>query len=571
MFRSRTVHIIIISLFLSLVAGILNIQVLHGRKYKQLSDKNSIRLLPQKGARGKVLDRDGNVLADNKLSYDAMILPQDLGLVDESLRRVSQILGTSFDSLKSAFKKGFISNSVPVSIVSNIDMKKAIALEQLKTEIPGLIIESNPVRRYPFSEIAGHVIGYVNEIDRWRLTKLADYGYKTKDIVGFGGIEEKYDYYLRQEEGGLSVEVNHRGRIVRTLGFNPPRNGKDLQLTLNLNIQKIAQEKLGDKKGCVIIMEPSTGEILALASSPAFNPQSFVDKEGSAISRLFNDPASPLVNRAISASYPAGSIFKVVVAVAALETNKINLSTSFLCRGKMRIGNAEFACWSRHHDQTIVPAIAHSCNVFFYASGLLVGAQTIHDYAAKFGLGKPTFLELPYETAGFIPSPLWRKINKFRNWYSGDTANLSIGQGEVLVTPLQLLRMICVFANGGNLVSPYIVKSIDGNPLPRSQKKITKMALKPQTIDYIRRGLRQVVFEPAGTGNVLSGLAVSVAGKTGTAQAPPGQPQAWFVGFFPFKNPKYAICVLLERGGPGYYACVVAREIIEAMASGGLI
>jgi penicillin-binding protein 2 len=226
-------------LFLLLGLGLFNLQVLHGQKYKELSDRNCIRLLPQKGARGRIFDREGNVLADSKLSYDLMILPQDLNQVDKSLMSISRILELSFNNLKETFKNGFISTSMPVTIVKNIERKKAIALEQLKTEIPDLTIVSNPVRHYPHASLASHIIGYVNEIDRWRLTKLADYGYKTKDIVGFGGIEEKYDYYLRQEEGGLSVEVNHRGRIVRTLGFSPPRNGKDLQLTVNLNLQKI--------------------------------------------------------------------------------------------------------------------------------------------------------------------------------------------------------------------------------------------------------------------------------------------------------------------------------------------
>ena len=571
MFRAKIVNILIICLFSFLTMGLFNLQVFHGQKYKELSDRNCIRLIPQKGARGRILDREGNILADSRLSYEVMILPQDLDQVDKSLMSTSRILGLSFNNLKSTFKNGFISTSMPVTIVKNIDIKKAIALEQLKTEIPGLIIESNPVRHYPYTSLASHILGYVNEIDRWRLTKLADYGYKTKDIVGFGGIEEKYDYYLRQEEGGLSVEVNHRGRIVRTLGFSPAHNGKDLQLTLNLNLQKIVEEKLRDRTGCVIIMDPHTGEILAMAGAPNFNSQAFVDKQNSSILGILNDPDSPLLNRAISAAYPAGSIFKVIVATAALETKKIDLSTTFICHGKMLIGKKEFVCWSTHNEQNLISAIAHSCNVFFYNTGLLVGAQTIHDYAVKFGLSRPTSFDLPYETNGFIPSPLWRKINKFKNWYNGDTANLSIGQADVSVTPLQLLRMMAVFANRGNLVTPYIVKSIDGRDISAYQRKITNLSFKTTTIDYVRKGLREVILDPGGTGNVLSSLPAAVAGKTGTAQAPPGQPHAWFVGFFPFNNPKYAICVFLERGGPGYYSCVLAKEIIEAMIAQGLI
>jgi penicillin-binding protein 2 len=500
-----------------------------------------------------------------------MFLSQGTKQMEEVFGKVSRILGVNLDNLKSAFNEGYIAPSVPITIAKNIDIKKAIALEELKVELPGIIIQPRPQRRYPYGKLACHILGYVNEIDRWRLTKLEDYGYKTKDIVGFGGIEEKYDYYLRQEEGGLSVEVDHRGRFMRVLGFKPPRNGQDMQLTLNLKIQKIVEDNLGDRKGCVILMNPYSGEIIAMASSPDFNPTVFVNKLTLSISDLFNDPAAPLINRAISATYPAGSVFKIVVATAALETGKINLNTSFLCQGSLLIGKQEFACWNKHGEQNLIAAIAHSCNVFFYKTGLVVGAQLIHDYAVKFGLSKTSSIDLPYEASGIIPSPLWQKIYKFKNWFNGDTANLSIGQGEVSVTPLQIVRMIAVFANEGYLVRPYIVKAIETKDISIYQRQIEKVPLKGSTIDYIRQGLRRVVSDSGGTANVLQDLPVSVAGKTGTAQAPGGQPHAWFVGFFPFKNPKFVICVFLERGGPGYVSSVLAKQIIQAMCSEGLI
>lgn len=568
--RAKVAKVLIICMFFFLGLGLVNLQVIGGRSYRALSDKNCIRLLPQTGARGKILDRQGNILADSKLSYDAIILPQELNQPEKELTEAAAILGTSPRDLKETFRQGYVSSSVPVTIAKNINIKKAIALEELKNEIPGIIIQPKPVRHYPYGRLASHVIGYVSEIDRWRLTKLEDYGYKTKDIVGFGGVEERYDYYLRQEEGGLSVEVDHRGRFARMLGFKPARNGKDLQLTLDLKIQKIADGKLEGRRGCVIIMDPYTGEIIAMASSPNFNPSLFVAKSPS-ISNLFNNPDAPLINRAISASYPAGSVFKVIVAAAALETRKINSSTTFLCQGGISIGNQGFACWSKHGQQNLIEAITHSCNVFFYKTGLLAGAQIIHDYAVKFGLSKPASFELPYEAGGFIPSPLWRRINKFQNWFDGDTANLSIGQGDVLVTPLQLTRMMAVFANKGYLVTPYIVKAIDGQDISTYQRKATRLSLKASTIDYIRQGLRDVVLNPGGTANVLSDIGVSVAGKTGTAQVAHGQPHAWFVGFFPFKNPKFVICVFLEHGGPGYVSCVLTKQIIADLVSGGLI
>jgi penicillin-binding protein 2 len=571
MIRIKIVIIIVSCMFLFLLAGLLNLEVLHGRKYRELGDKNCVRLIPQNGSRGRILDREGKIIAGSRISYDLMVLPQDPEGQEKIFRSAARILGKSAKDLRAMFRTNYISSSVPVTIAKNISVKEAIALEELKVELPSLNIQTNPLRYYPYSKLACHALGYVGEIDRWRLTKLEDYGYKTKDIVGFGGIEEKYDYYLRQEEGGVSFEVDHRGKVVRTLGFRPPVNGKDIQLTLDLRVQKIVDNVLNGRKGAVVIMNPYSGEIIAISSSPGFDPSVFAQKNNSAIAGLFNNSEAPLLDRAIGAGYPAGSVFKAIIASAALEKKKINTKTSFLCQGQTLVGRQEFKCWSTHGVQDLSSAIKHSCNVFFYKTGLLLGAPAIHEYALKFGLSKPTLIDLPYETSGFIPSPMWRKINRFKNWFDGDTANLSIGQGDVSVTPLQIVRMISVFANGGYLVTPYITKSIDGLDTSRTHKKAESLGLRKQTIDLVNEGLRGVVNDPSGTGNVLSSLSVGVAGKTGTAQAPPGQAHAWFAGYFPYNNPKYAICVFLEHGGPGYYSCVLAKQIIEQMIAEGLI
>ena len=571
MIRTKVITWAVIGVFLFLIFGLFDLEVIQGRAYRDLGDKNCIRLVSQNGSRGSILDREGRVLASNKLSYDLMILPQDALQQEKIILNASRILGKSVKDLKSTFKSGYISSSVPVTLARNISIKDAIALAELKVDLPAIIVQLNPLRYYPQGRLAAHVLGYISEIDRWRLTKLEDYGYKTKDIVGFGGVEEKYDYYLRQDEGGVSFEVDHRGKFIRTLGFKPPVNGKDIQLSLNIKIQKIAEENLSDKKGAVVIMDPYTGEILAMASAPGFDPAFFAEKNNAVIASLFNNSNSLLINRAISSAYPAGSVFKVIVAAAALDNKKINQNTSFLCQGSTFVGRGEFKCWSTHGIQNLQEAIKHSCNVFFYKTGLLVGAQAIHDYALKFGLAKTTAFELPYEDAGFIPSPLWRKINKFKNWFDGDTANLSIGQGDVLVTPLQIARLMVVFANGGYLVTPYIVKAIGGRDIASYQQRSEKLNFRKGVIDYVNNGLRAVVGDQSGTGNILSGLAVAVAGKTGTAQAPPGQAHAWFAGFFPYKNPKFVICVFLERGGAGYTACVAAKQIIEEMIKQGLI
>ncbi|MBU1726314.1 MAG: penicillin-binding protein 2 [Candidatus Omnitrophica bacterium] len=571
MTRIKITIVAIIILFLFLFAAVFNITVIESRKYRLLSQKNCIRLLPQMGSRGKILDREGNILATSKLSYDFMVLPQSQSQLQKIFDEAGRVLSVNPKNLRDAYRKGFYASTVPVTIAKNVGPKRAIVLGELKQDYPGVIIQPNPVRDYPNGRTAAHALGYLNEIDRWRLTKLEDYGYKKRDIIGFGGIEEKYDYYLRQEEGGLSIEVDHVGRLVRVLGFKSPRNGKDIQLTLNLKIQKIVDDNLAGRKGCVIIMDPNSGEVLALASGPNFSPLDFSERNNAAINSYFNNRDSPMLNRAISGTYPPGSVFKPVVAAAALEDKKINLNTTFLCKGSTLVGRKQFNCWSVHNEQNLIEALQHSCNVFFYRTGLLIGPQSMHDYALKFGFSRPTGFELPYETSGYIPSPLLRRIHQFRKWYNGDTANLSIGQGDVLVTPLQIARMMAVFANNGYLVTPYIVKAIDGRDISVYQRRLMNIGVKKETLNAVKEGLKRVVSQTTGTGNVLSGLPVAVAGKTGTAQASGGNSHAWFAGYFPVKNPKYVVCVFIERGGPGYTSCVVARSIIEAMANQGLI
>lgn len=567
--RAKFINIIIVLMFILLGLGILNLQLIHGGKYKDLSEKNCIRLITQDGSRGKILDTKGEVIVDSSISYNAMVLPQDDSELTKTLYQMAKVLGTDADSLRAAYNKGFFAPFFPVVIAKNIDMKKAIALEELKSDYSGIVIQSQPLRHYPYGKLACHVIGYLSEIDHWRLTKLEDYGYNTRDIVGYTGIEEKYDYYLRQEEGALSVEVDHRGRFIRALGFRPPKDGKDIQLTLDLKIQKICEDSIEGRKGSVIVMDPYSGEVLAMTNRPNFSPSIFI-KQSDSVNRVFNNTDAALMNRAISGLYPPASVFKLVVASAALETGKINLGTTFNCPGGTNIGRRRFACWDTHNQQNLIGAIAHSCDVFFYHTGIIIGAQVIHDYAVKFGFGRMTGINLPYEASGLVPDPLWRKLHKFSNWFDGDTANFSIGQGELLVTPIQMARMMAVFANKGMLVTPYIVKSIDGQDFSAYLKRVARIPIRDTTIDYIRRGLKGVTAE-GGTASNLGVLTVPVVGKTGSAQVSRGAAHGWFLGYFPASSPRYVICVFLEHGGSGYSAAVVAKQIIDSMSRENLI
>ena len=569
--RVRVFKIGVIFMFILLAFFLANLQLIRGKKLRELSDKNRIRLLSQEGARGKIFDRNGNIIVGSKLSYDVGILPQDKKDLEEVLSAVAKILDTTPQRLNERFSNNLVSSFTPVIIVTNIERKKAIALEELKAEYKGIVIRPRPIRDYIYGRLASHLIGYLNEIDRWRLTKLDDYGYRTKDIVGFGGVEERYDYYLRQEEGGLSFEVDNLGKFVRVLGFRPPQNGKDLYLSLDLRIQKIVEQYLGQRRGAVIIMHPYTGEIIAMASRPDFDPRQIIQKSGEYLPAIFKNRNAPLVNRAISGLYPPGSVFKPIVAAAALENSKINYYTTFDCSGSTRIGNRRFKCWNVHHKQNLVKALVNSCDTFFYKTGLLTGAQALHDWALRFGLGKPTGVDLPYELGGFVPSPLWRKIYRLQNWFDGDTANFSIGQGELMVTPLQMTRMMAVFANKSFLIKPYVVKAVSEHDISALNKKTYKIRLKQSTLNYIREGLRGVVHDSSGTAHVLASVGIKMAGKTGTVQVSSGQPHGWFLGFIPFEKPKFVICVFLENVGSGQVSCILTRQILEAMKKEGLI
>jgi penicillin-binding protein 2 len=570
--RIKIVGLICVIIFLSLVSGLFSLGIFHHVHYKELSEKNCIRLLPQPGSRGKILSSEGESIADNSLTYDIMLLPQDKDSLKRSAGLLAGALNIDSKEVQARYKTEYSSPSMPVVIMKNVSSRMAIAVEEIKASLNGVIIQPVPVRTYPHGRCASHVIGYLDEIDHWRLTKLEDYGYKTRDKVGFGGIEEKYDYYLRQEDGGLSVEVDRRGKVVRVIGFRPPQSGKDIQLTIQLKLQELVEQSLAGRNGSVVLMNPYSGEILAMASVPDFDPSIFVDSSSrEEVRRVVTDRNAPLLNRAIKGLYPPGSIFKCVVAASALESGKVNPSTTFVCTGSLEVGNNEFACWSTHGEENLVQAIAHSCDVYFYKTGLLTGPQAMHDYAEKFGLSKATNVELPYEAGGIIPSPFWKRFTRFKNWFDGDTANMAIGQGDVLGTPLQMTRMMAAFANYGRLVRPYLVKSIGGQDVSTYHRNSVALPFKESTIEVVRSGLRLTVTDSEGTARLLSALPVSIAGKTGTAEVAGKPSHGWFVGFFPYQTPRFVICVFLEHGGSGQVATALTKEIIEKMVENNLI
>ncbi len=565
--RLRSVHWFVIAGFLFLCSILAYYQVVQFSNYKQLSQANRIRIVPHSASRGRIFDRNGKTLAGNAFSYNLLIMPQEGQYPVTQITKLSQILSVPIQELRAKYNRGFIAPFALVLLYKDISLSEAIAIGQLKYDLPAIVVQRESKRTYPLDSLASHVLGYLGYIDAWRLARLKEYGYKIQDLVGYSGIEEVYDYVLRPRKGGMQIEVDSKGRVSRVLGFKAAQKGKDVKLTLDVKLQNIVHQNLNGKIGCVVILDPANGDVLALASYPDFNPQVFQDGDSASLRSVLNDGDSPMLNRAITGLYPPGSVFKVPLAMGALEKRHIGPYEEILCSGNLQIGNRSFACWDTHDEENIVDALAHSCNVFFYALGLRSGPQLINEYALKFGFGQLTGIDLNNEFSGFVPYSLWQRIKRRKGWFAGDTANFSIGQGDVLATPLQVARMIAAFANDGKLVKPRLLKSIhDGDRVIDSgPPEVVDLALDKHLLRRIKDGLEAAVSDKQGTANILSDLNVRVAGKTGSAQAPYGLAHGWFAGYFPANKPKFAICVFLEHVDSGYYSCLLTKDIIMQM------
>ncbi len=426
-----------------------------------------------------------------------------------------------------------------------------------------MVIQTSPLRNYVYDSTACHVIGYLGHINKKELTKLRNYGYQRRDLIGRSGVEKYYDNYLKGKDGGSQLEVNNRGRQLRMLGIKEAVAGKDISLTIDIDLQVFIEESMGGHRGAIVVMDSTNGEILGMLSRPGFDPDMFVSGASpGAISSFFKRSDFPLVNRAISGRYPPGSVFKVVVASAALDKEKINTRTHLGCKGSYTLGRRVFRCWKKkgHGSQNIREAIKNSCNVFFYQMGRIAGADNITEFAKKFGFGKSTGIDLPGEVSGLVPGRMWKMMSMRENWYEGDTVNFSIGQGYLLVTPLQIVRMMAASGNGGRLIRPHVVKRIDvvdaASPDPKPIR-ISKEAL-----EIVKEGLDMVVNAERGTGRKARVKGLDIGGKTGTAQAGKDKTHAWFSGFSPVDDAKMAVVVFLEHGGKGgLSASKIAGEI----------
>ena len=562
----------VIFLFLGIITAVLTyMQLVRGEYYHERSLNNRIRVVSIEAPRGRILDRGGAVLADNRLSFNIAVIPQDIENKDALFGFLSAALNKDRWSLETLYARHYVTPFEPVIIARDIDRGVLINIEENRFRYPGLGIEESFERFYPFHEDGAHALGYVGKIDAAQAEALWEYGRTPLSIVGKSGVERFYDDLLEGSVGGRQIEVNSRGQEVSLLGFKEPSRGKDIGLSIDQRVQSTASELLAGRPGSVVVMDMSNGDVLSIVSSPAFDPNVFIDSgQNDKIREYMRGRSSPLLNRAISGQYPPGSVFKALVALSALELNKITPRTAFDCPGHYMIGGSRFGCPHEHGREDLFGAIAHSCNVYFFHIGQMVTAPVIDAYARAFGLNRLTGIDLPFESQGNLLLPS-RKKNR---WYAGDTLNLSIGQGDTLATPLQLTVLMAAIANDGIVLKPRLLKTIDGKVLPAPDlAKRPIVRLRDSTWRAVQQGLRMTVEDEQGTGHLLSTLnGMHVWGKTGTAQAGRLQENhAWFAGYVRSPKNNLAFCVFLEHGGSSANAVALTRDLLERIQSFGVI
>jgi penicillin-binding protein 2 len=564
-----------------------HLQVWEGGYYEEVATGNRIRVIPQEAPRGLVYDRNGALLAYNRPAFNIQLIPEDTPSVDKSLRNLAKVAEVPVNDLKEVSKsKRPTFKFKPIVLMKDVGRKTADLVDTYQGDLPGISVEIESKRLYPTAALAAHVLGYVGVINEDQLQNLPLRSLFSGRIVGQAGIELMQNQALIGVDGGKQVEVDHVGRELRVLSRPVnPTPGSDIYLTIDMGLQRIVRQAMGTDSGVVIVMKPHTGEVLAMASLPDYDPNSFV---GGISDRMWNQltqsAEKPLINKAIQGLYPPGSTFKMMVAAAALDSGVIGETTSFFCPGYYKVGRDVRYCWKRsgHGNVTVREAIEKSCDVFFYQVGLLLGVDRIREYGVQFGMTQPTGIELESEKSGLLPSKEWKLRALKEKWYDGETLPVAIGQGYVNQTPIELLNYVNVVANRGVWVRPTLIHhtvtptgkdQISAAALPRSSRLLT---IAPETFDIIREGMEWVVNRE-GTGGRARSRNFDMAGKTGTSQVLSRRagkvaeqadadflPHAFFVGFAPAQDPKVSILVLVEHGDSGGgKAAPIARAILE--------
>lgn len=587
--KFRLLFIIFLAGLTIITMRLWHLQIIKGEELRQRSENNSVRLRKIKPMRGLIFDASRQVMVENQPSFDLVFIPdrtRDIRPTVEAIKALYRERSLSVQSLNPV--NGRVKPFIPVTLERNISMEKLAVVETHALELPGVTVEITPIRQYLKGGTTAQVIGFTGEVSREELDGDASAVLTPGDITGKFGIEKFLDTHLRGKSGAEQVEVNVAGKAVRSLGRIPSAPGDNVVLTIDSALQDAAWEALGDRAGAVVALDTRSGAVLALVSSPSFDPNLFNSGISTdAWEKLAGDPRHPMENRAISGQYPPGSTYKPVLAAAALEEGIVTPETTFLCNGTFEMGDRTFHCWQEkgHGNINLHRALVESCDVYFYNLGKLLGVDKIAAYARAFGLGAPLGIDLNGEKGGLIPTKQWKLSRFHQPWQQGETISLSIGQGYNLLTPLQLASLYATLANGGTVYRPTLVKQIetaDGHIIRQSApEKIGAVPLRPQTIATINQALWGVVNEKGGTGYALKRAEADVCGKTGTAQVI-GMPQdaaarkakritvdtrdhALFACFAPYTHPEIAVAVIVEHAGHGGSAAApIARKVIDA-------
>lgn len=565
----------VVAAFAILVVRLFYLQVIEGQEYRRLSENNSIRLHSVDAPRGLIFDRQGKLLVENRPSFDLSIIPKDARPVDETLLKLAAYTEISLDSLTSklASQKGR-SSYRPILLKQDIGRNALAAIEVHKFDLPGIGIAINPRRHYIYRGSAAHLIGYMGEINTEELD-CGDYvGCRVGDYIGKFGVERVHENLLRGRRGGRQVEVDVTGRVVRVLKTVDAEAGHNLYLTIDQRLQRKAEQLLADQSGAIVALDPESGGVLAMASSPSFDQNDFVTgMSHETWEALISNPDRPLSNKVVQAEYPPASTYKIITALAGLQEHVIDVSTTFYCPGYLTFGDRSFRCWRKggHGEVDVLRALAESCDVFFYQVGLAVGVDKLARYATAGGLGKATGIGLNNESDGLVPTRAWKKGRTGVSWQGGETLPVAIGQGYNLVTPLQLAVLTAAIANGGRVLKPALVKEVrtaEGRVVQTEAIQLAgRLPVDPPILAIVQQGLWRAVNTPRGTAWGSRLKSVALAGKTGTAQVvgrkddeePDDEKivprrwkaHAWFVGYAPQRNPRIAVAVIVEHGEHG--------------------
>jgi penicillin-binding protein 2 len=560
-----------VGVFVFLISGFWVLQVSNPQYYSELAERNRIKSIPILAPRGRILDRDGRVIVDNHASFGLILSRENLNL--EHLQAIAQGLDMDYDTLlKRLQKRGSQPSYQPVLIKEDLSPENLAFVESHKDFFPEMDVIESQQRLYPQNGMLAHVIGYTGEISEDELSNPALARYEPGDVIGKFGIEREYNDVLTGVDGERQEVVDSRGKIRTILGTKAAVPGKDLKLTIDLDLQVVAELAMEGKDGAVVALDPRTGEVLAMVSRPTFDPNQFAGGiNAAAWAEIAQNPAKPLLNRAIQGQLAPGSTFKPLMALMGLETGTIDDQFTVGCPGGASFYGHYFKCWQKggHGRISLHRAIVQSCDVYFYNVGNRAGIDRIAQYAHEFGLGEKTGVDLPHEASGVVPSTQWKMRNFRQKWYAGETISVSIGQGALTVTPLQLARATGGLAVGGVWQVPHLLRSLTGKEKPRSFR------VDPENVAKVVDGMCGVVNEGGGTGGRARLPGIEVCGKTGSAQLASNQflksaghgrtlrDNSWFVGFAP-RQPEIVVAALYENGEHGYLSAPVVRDVIKA-------